>query len=81
MFNDAAALTLFRYALHAGRLLINFQPSRIFLVFYVSMIVGETVYGLIVGAPDWRTKIQNYKYIITCYRIVCNTFYSATFQS
>jgi len=59
MFNDAAALTLFRYAL-AAAVTQEFSVSHAFFSF-IAMIIGETVYGLIMGyvIGEIRSKISN----------------------
>lgn len=59
MFNDAAALTLFRYALAAA---ITNEFSATHAIFsFVAMIIGETVYGLILGhlIGELRCRIKN----------------------
>jgi len=59
MFNDAAALTIFRFAL-AAAITNQFSFSTAFSTFII-MIVGETIYGLLLGhiLGILRTKISN----------------------
>ncbi len=59
MFNDAAALTLFRFAL-AAAITNQFSATHAFFSF-VAMIVGETLYGLLLGhfIGKLREKISN----------------------
>ena len=59
MFNDAAALTLFRFALAA---LVTHQFSPVHLVStFFAVIIGETLYGLALGniIGKLREKISN----------------------
>ncbi|OAI49153.1 hypothetical protein AYO45_03135 [Gammaproteobacteria bacterium SCGC AG-212-F23] len=59
MFNDAAALTLFRFAL-AAAITNTFSVAHAFFSFVV-MIVGETLYGLLLGhiLGKLREKMSN----------------------
>lgn len=59
MFNDAAALTLFRLAL-AAAVTNTFSVAHAFLGFF-AIIIGETIYGLILGhlLGKLREKISN----------------------
>ena len=59
MFNDAAALTLFRFAL-AAAVSTQFSLTHAFGVFGM-IIIGETLYGLLLGylLGTLRTKISN----------------------
>lgn len=59
MFNDAAALTLFRLAL-AAALTSQFSFSHAFISFF-AIIIGETLYGLALGylLGKIRSKIVN----------------------
>lgn len=59
MFNDAAALTIFRFAL-AAAITHQFLFGHAFLAFGI-MIIGETLYGFLLGhlLGQLRTKISN----------------------
>jgi monovalent cation/hydrogen antiporter len=59
IFNDAAALTIFRFAL-AAAITHQFLFGHVFLDFAV-MIIGETLYGFVLGhiLGKLRTKISN----------------------
>ena len=59
MFNDAAALTLFRFAL-AAAITNHFSAASAFMTFVV-MIIGETLYGLGLGfiIGKLRTRIKS----------------------
>lgn len=65
MFNDAAALTIFRFAL-AAYMTHEFSVAQS-VVLFLGVIIGETVYGLILGhiLGKLREKITNpYLHII-----------------
>ena len=59
MFNDAAALTLFRIAL-AAAMTNEFSAAHAILGF-AAMMIGETLYGLLLGhlLGKLREKISN----------------------
>ncbi len=59
MFNDAAALTIFRFSLLAA--LTNQFAMTHAVVSFTTMVVGETIYGLLVGLVlgKIREKISN----------------------